>query len=171
MIKLSMGIVTGYEIKPNKDGNLDKILLLVKILTDNDIQTVEYMRDIGDQTIPVNGTRVLIIGIGKTWKIAIRSDDGIPPTMSVGEKKIYSVANNDVSAFVNFRNDGTVEINGSANYAVRYQALQDAFDQLKTDFDAHVHSGVTTGPGLSGTPTTSITTDISDARVDEVKLP
>jgi len=76
---------------------------------------------------------------------------------------------------------GIIELNGNADFVTAYTDLKIAFDQLKTDlnnfitiFNAHIHSGVTTGPGSSGsspTPGTPSTADMSGAKVDTVKVP
>ncbi len=84
-----------------------------------------------------------------------------------------------------FKNNDTVwEINGNANFAVRFGAMETAYNQLKTDFDnlvtlynAHIHiTTATITPGVPGviSPTTSTgsasTGDISGAKVDNIKV-
>ena len=70
---------------------------------------------------------------------------------------------------------------GATDFAVAYTDLKTAFDQLKQDlntlinlYNFHVHSGVTTGPGSTGT-TPSVGTpssaDMTAAKVDKVKVP
>ena len=80
-----------------------------------------------------------------------------------------------------YNDSGKVEIQGNSDFAVRFSALETAYNQLKADYDnlvtifnAHVHSGVTTGPGSSGptpTPGSPSTGNISGAKVEEVLLP
>jgi hypothetical protein len=72
-----------------------------------------------------------------------------------------------------------MEIGGDAYNMVRYQELETAFNQLKSDlnnfisiFNAHTHAGVTTGGGTSGVTATSGTSssaDITPAKIDEIK--
>ncbi len=88
----------------------------------------------------------------------------------LGGEKLYSISSGSIQAFINIKNDGIIEINGNSDFAVRFNALQTAFDQLKSDFNAHTHASVTS----LGTPTVPIpqsTADITPAKVDEVKLP
>ena len=67
------------------------------------------------------------------------------------------------------------------DYAIKYLELKTAFDQLKTElnnfitvFNAHVHTGVTTGggsSGLSSTPGVAATADMTNSKVEKVRLP
>ena len=70
---------------------------------------------------------------------------------------------------------------GGVDFAVQFTALQLAFNQLRTDFNAlatvvttHAHGGVTTGPGVSAvsdTPGVPSTADMTAAKVLTVRLP
>ena len=67
------------------------------------------------------------------------------------------------------------------DFAVRFNELKVAFDELKQDhndlvtlFNSHPHTGVTTGPGSSGPPAspgTPSTADMSDSKIDKIELP
>jgi hypothetical protein len=91
--------------------------------------------------------------------------------MEIGERKLYSQDGGLIKAFINLLVGGDIELNGNANTAVAFAALETAFNQLKSDFNTHTHTGVTTGPGVSGTPSTPSAADMSGAEVDTVKLP
>lgn len=80
-------------------------------------------------------------------------------------------------------NSSTTEINGNADNAVRYSALETAFNQLKQDYDnlvsgfnAHVHATAAVGPPVPPTPVppfipaSSSTADITGSKIDEVKV-
>ena len=69
----------------------------------------------------------------------------------------------------NIKNDGIIEINGNSDFAVRFNALQTAFDQLKSDFNTHTHVSVTS-LGTPSVPVPQSTADITPAKVNEVKL-
>ena len=88
---------------------------------------------------------------------------------------------NDKSEII-LKDDGIVEINGNADFAVAFNDLKTAFDQLKNDFNnfvtikynLHVHPGVLSGGASTAvTPATGTATaaDMSNAKVAEVKLP
>ena len=176
---LRTGTVTGNEIKKNRDGTGKRRLLQVEISDPDDIQTVELMSAAGEDVDPPVDSRVLIIDVGAAYKIAIAADDGIEPSMDEGEKKIYSIDGGAISAFINFLNTGVLELNGNADFAVRFNELKSAFDELVTDFnnlvtvhDTHMHPTAATGPPSLPTVTgTSSAADMSAAKIDEIKVP
>ena len=163
---MQTGRVTGQEIKPNRDGGVDVRLLQVNLNTDQrpDIHTVQYFPMSGDDSPPQNGDRVIVLSIGQSFKIAIAVQDSVIPSMPAGEKKSFSRDSaGDIAAFINFLAGGDLELNGNAYTAVRFAELQTAFDQLKSDYNSHVH-GASSGPN----PTTSA--DITPAESATVKL-
>ena len=174
------GIVTGREFKKNRDSENDRLLLQVQITDADDIHTVEYMSPPGEDSNPPNGAKVLIIDAGRAYKIAIAADDNIQPSMQEGEKKLYSISDGAIAAFINFLQSGIVEINGNNDFAVRYNELETGFNQLKSDHDNFVaniyglHNHPTAPAGPISTPSvlgSASTADISAAKVNEVKLP
>ena len=174
------GIVTGRELKKNRDGGNDRLLLQVQITDADDIHTVEYMSPPGEDSNPPDGSKVLIIDVGRAYKVAIAADDNISPSMEKGEKKLYSISEGAIAAFINFLSSGIMEINGNSDFAVRYNELETGFNQLKADHDdfvanvygLHSHATAPTGPvsppSVLGAASTA---DISAAKVEEVKLP
>lgn len=173
------GKITGSEVKKNRDGVGNRRLLQVEISDPDDIQTVELMASAGEDVNPPVGNRVLILDVGAAYKIAIAADDGIEPSMDEGEKKLYSIDGGAISAFINLLNTGILELNGNADFAVRFNALQTAFDQLVTDFnnlvtvhDTHMHPTAATGsPSLPTITGTASSADMSGAKIDEIKVP
>jgi hypothetical protein len=178
---ITIGRVTGQEIKENRNGAADVRLLMVRISNDSDIQTVQYMPMSGDDSPPQNGDLVAIISIGPAFKVAIGVQDSVVPEMDPGEKKLFSRdSGGAIAAFVNFLAGGNLELNGNDYSAVRYQELETAFNQLKSDFNnlvtaynAHSHTGVTVGAGVTGSPVAAgvpSEADISPAESDTVKI-
>lgn len=176
------GTVTGREIVKNRDGLTDRLMLQVEMSDTDDIQTVELYNTHGEDNSPIDGTKVIVIDLGSAFKIAIAADDGIVPSMQVGEKKIYSLdSGGAIVAFINYLESGIIEINGNADFAVRYLELETAFNDLKSEYDdlvtkfnVHIHSGVTAGganTGGSDVSGNSSTADISDAKIDNIKVP
>lgn len=99
---------------------------------------------------------------------------------AVGELRLYSTDNNGVMKTYHWlKNDGTQEIGGNTDFMVRYSKLEQAFNQLKGDFNTHVqhynahaHAGVTAGGASTlPTPTTSnpSNADITPAKIQEIK--
>ena len=167
------GIVKGFEVGKNRDGTKNVLLLKVEISGTDDIQTVQYMNAPGDDSIPPSGSIVTILSAGKSWKIAIACHDGkdFNDKLNEGEKYLYS---KDESSFIKILNDGTIEINGDADNAVRFSDLKSGFDSLVAFINAHTHPfiGVPVGnPGTTAVVSTPSNDTIDSAKVDEVKLP
>lgn len=87
-----------------------------------------------------------------------------------GETRLFSVdADGNLKAYLWLKVDGTLELLGSAKHMARFEELETAFNQLKSDFNSHVHPGVTAG-GASTSPIVSPSTaDISGAKAENVK--
>jgi len=166
------GKITGRTITNNRDGTNQRVMLQVQMTNPDDIQTVEYVSLPGQDENPIDGSRVYIIEVGESYKIAIAVDDGVTPTMDTGEKRLYSLSDAGViQAFIKLLKTGIIEINGDADFAVRFDALQSKLTALEAQLLAHVHPGVTTGGGNTGVSVTAFDIDITAAKVDEVKLP
>jgi hypothetical protein len=200
VMMLRIGRITGSEIAPNRDGEDNVRLLQVEVTDADDVQTVEQIRGTGDDQNPQDDTAVIIADLGPAWKIALGIDDGVEPTMAVqGERQIYSYdVLRTIQAFIRLLVDGTIHINGDADFAVRFNELETAFNQLKTDHDDfadvmnnHIHATTATvgagpavgviskptGPAPEYTPSTpgapgvqSSSADIAPAKVEDVKL-
>ena len=157
------GIITGREVTTNRDGENQRLMLQVQLTNSDDIQTVEYVSLPGQDENPIDGNRVYIIEVGETYKIGIAVDDGVTPDMDTGEKRLYSVSDAGViQAFIKLLKTGIIEINGSADFAIRFNALNTALQSMLTDLNADIVAA-----GGAG----STTLDISGAKVAEVKVP
>jgi hypothetical protein len=92
-----------------------------------------------------------------------------------GEIRIFSTdeTGNDLKAYLHCKSDGLLELNGSADFAVRYNALNTGLSNQDTQINTELTKIATAinaiVPG-SYTPVT-VSTDISNSKVDEVKLP
>lgn len=98
----------------------------------------------------------------------------------VGEFRIYSLDSENVLAtYIHLKNDGTMEIGGDTDFMVRFSELKSGFDRLKDDFNdhltnynTHVHAGVTVGAGSTAV-TTSVSppsgASIDASKIDEIK--
>ena len=160
-----IGTVRGREIKPNRNGDHDVILLQVEISGPDDVQTVELMTHAGDESSPPDGAQVVLLGAGSAWLIAIAADDLITPGIAEGERRVYSQDAGARKATIYWRTDGQLELNGTGDHAVRFAALETAFNQLKADFNAH-------GGHFSGEiPPVASTADISGAKVNTIEVP
>ena len=160
------GIITGRTLQKNRDGTGNRIMLQVEMTNPDDIQTVELYAPGGQDVNPPDGSRVVIIEIAPTYKIAIVADDGIEPSMLDGEQKLYATDGISILSFINLLTDGNIELNGNADFAVRFAALNTA---LQT-FVIAINAVLATKADASGTPG-ALTLDITGAKVNEVKVP
>lgn len=167
---IATGKITGFEIKENQDNPVSKLMLQVEVTDPDDIQSIQAMSRSGEDSNPPNGSTVTILNVSDSFKLIVASDDGIVPSMGQGEKKLYSVSGGAIAAFMNFLTTGVIEINGNADNAVRFSNLETAFNQLKADYNLHVHA-LAGGVGVASPPSPTTTADMSSAKVDEVKLP
>lgn len=104
--------------------------------------------------------------------IGFRSRDG---------NTVIQIAANDDVEITSDGGSGDVVLNEGSGTAVEYSRLKTAYDQLRSDlntligtYNTHVHSGVTTGTGSSGTPGSAAipsTADMSGAESGTIKLP
>jgi hypothetical protein len=182
-----IGEIKSSEVRKNKDGETDVLMLTTELADPDDLQSIQLVTQSGEDYHPKEGSKIIIVTIGESFKVAIACDDGIVPTVDEGERRMYSIdSGGSVAAVIYLKSDGTVEINNGGGTAVEFSRLKTAFDQLKSDFDdlvskynAHIHAttAVTGGGGPVGViaPTTSTdsptTADIDPAESNTVTLP
>lgn len=164
IFSIRIGTVTGRAIEKNRDSANEFIMLQVQFFKD-DVQTVQFYSQAGDDTSPQNGTQVIVFELGPAFKVAIASSDGITPSMQPGEKKLYSTVGDDIKAFINLLDSGIIELNGNTDFLVRFEALNTELQTLVTDINTAL-AGKTDGAGTAGT----LSLDISSAKVDTVKV-
>ena len=124
---------------------------------------------IGNPPAGIKGVRLRI----GSWDVIIGAlNYQVPLPADPGETKLYSTdADGAEQATAILKPDGTMEVNGNADFAVAFNDLKTAFDQFKSDYNAHVHTGVTTGGGSSGPPAAPTTADIDPAKISTIKVP
>lgn len=167
-----IGTVTNNETRKNRDSEESQRLLSCEIEADS-VQTVELSNVSGEDTNPLNGDTVLVININDAYKLGILIDDGIAPDGSInkGEKLLYSRdSSGAVMAKVALKNDGQIILNDGADFAVAFEKLKIEFEELKNKFNAHVHTGVTSGPSSTGTTPQQSVANIDNVKVEKVRL-
>ena len=162
--KIRYGTVTGREIKENLNSVTEALMLQVEFLK-NDVQIVQFFSQAGDDTSPPDGSKVVVLELTPAFKVVIASDDGVTPSMEPGEKKIYSTLDSDIKGFINLLNSGIIELNGSNDFAVRFNALDAALQGFVVSVNAALATKLD-GGGAAGI----LALDISAAKVDEVKV-
>lgn len=189
-----VGTVTGQSISKNLDGDLNVRLLQVEI-TDEDTQEIQAVYFGGEDNAPPEGATVYILQVSSAFKIVIGVDDGIEPTIDAGERKIYSQASGVIKAFSHYKKDGEInnqndngfydlkstgqlELNGAGDFAIRFAAMNTAFNLLKTELNAlvtaynlHGHPTAPSGPvSVPDTPGVPAAAVMTAAKVNNVEV-
>ena len=127
-------------------------------------------------------TRGVKIRIGKLSIVIAAYTYGVEPPENEGALKLYATdADGNEKGSHLLDNDGTHVFNEGEDWAVRYSALETAFNELQgqhnklqSAIDLNTHGGVETCGGSTATPAPSgaeSTTDISAAKVEEILIP
>lgn len=156
----------------------------VQRLGKSDIQTPFQGNPAGIDSQPIPGLKAIHAQTGEKGEPVIIGYINEELLAADGEIRVFSLDSDGVlQAYLMAKNDGILEVNGSADFMVRYSELETAYDQLKSDFDnfvstynTHTHPvpGVTAGAvsvvasvtTATGSPSTG---DISGAKIDNVK--
>jgi len=167
-----LGTITGSEIKKNRDSDSNSRILGAEISSPEDIQTVELITGPGEDFSPEDKDVVLIISLGSAYKMGLIIDDQIVPDPSIekGEKEIYSKLNGAKKAKIRLNKDSEIILNDGVDFAVSFNELKTQVDQLRTDLNAHVHTGITAGGANSGVPLSPFTVSVDGTKVEKVKL-
>lgn len=164
-----IGKITGLEIGKNKDSELDVVLLQVQITEENDIQTIQ-LESSNLEIIPEINDFVYINKVNDSFKIAniyetkINSDG----SLTNGEARLIAKQDGAIKSFIICRVNGDVELNGNADFACRFNALETMVNDLNSKFDSHLHPH---GEPNTGPPNSSLNLDPSGIKVDTVRMP
>lgn len=126
---------------------------------------------------PLDGPNKMGIVTPEGNLIVIDDDNGKLNLYFNGDISVYSESNVVVSANkdINVSSGDTVILNTGENHGLiniaqltekLNQTIQE-LEQLRSMFNSHVHSGVTTGPGSSGPTVTQVTKPFSQFVVDD----
>lgn len=162
-----IGIITGREVKKNRDGDKDRLLLQVEMIS-GDIRTVELVSQAGEDTNPASGCRVVVIDVADSYKVGIAISDDLAPEVDPGEKEIYSTDSPATAKQARTKWDGAGNVvhNQGVNSAVSYVALDAALQLLVTAINAALATKKDEAGSAGG-----LTLDISLSESPTVKLP
>lgn len=177
MIKLVNVISSEFD---KQKSRIVKYLRLGK----SDIQTSEEVSPYGVDSSPIKNMIAVYCETSVKGENVIIGYINKNQLAAPGEVRNYSTdANGNLKFYTWLKNDGTYLLGGDVDNAVRYSALALAFNQLRTElnahialYNAHVHvilaagavpAPFTTSP--TATPATPSTADISPAKIEEIK--
>ncbi len=156
----------------------------VQRLGKSDIQTPFQGNPAGIDSQPIPGLKAIHAETGEKGEPVIIGYINEELLAEDGEIRVFSLdSNGALKAYLMAKADGILEVNGNADFMVRYSALETAYDQLKDDFDnfvstynTHTHPvpGITAGGASTvasvttstGNPSTG---DITPSKIDNVK--
>jgi hypothetical protein len=167
------GIVKGQAIEKNLDGEQNVRMLQVEITEPDDVQGVQQITWPGDDNAPVEGDTVVILEISETYKVVIGVQDQIEPAVESGERKLYSQDGGAIKSFLYFKKDGQMILNGTGDNAVRFSALETAFNDLLNKWNTFANAYVPGGPSAVGSPpsASASSADISTAKINTIEVP
>ncbi len=127
----------------------------------------------GVDATPPKGYKAIYAETGVKGKGVIIGYINTNQVAAIGEHRVYSTdADGKVKTYIHLKNDGTCELAGSVDNAVRYselnKELQQFIQKVNTEL-AEISLGIG-GAGGSYTPTV-FTLDISKAKITEIKTP
>jgi len=162
-----------------------RLISKVKRLGSNDSLTAFNIQPPGIDARSIKGMKAVYMETANDSEAVIVGYINENPKAGEGETRFYSVDSDGVEKnYIHILSDGTIEIGGNADNMVRYSKLEDAFNELKADFNdlvskynSHIHIttatvGATAVPGVIS-PTVSVDVpsiaNILPAKIDEVK--
>jgi len=160
--------------------------LFIKILRygKNDVQTPKQVSPYGFDSNPVKDMVAVYAKCGSDNNNVIIGYINKNSIAKVGEMRLFSTDKDGVEKFYYYlKDDGTTEIGGNTNFAVKYNELKDEFDKLKDTTDDLVQqwntfcasytpgspSALGTPPTLSTATVTPNTSDITQCKNDKIK--
>lgn len=146
----------------------------------SDVQTSFEVAPAGIDAGPSKGKIGLWAQTGDKGKTVFLGVLNTNQKAEAGELRLFSVdANGTEKTYLWLKKDGNIEVFGSDDHMVRYSKLEQAFNELKSDFNTfvntyngHTHPGVQSGGSSTSTTPASGTTssaDISPAKITHIK--
>ncbi len=84
------GNVVGAEIGKKGDSTTDTVIIDVMFTDKDDVRPVEWLPGPGEDSTPVDGSRVIVYELSSGYLVAIGGNDGATPVSTAGTKEIYS---------------------------------------------------------------------------------
>lgn len=159
--------------------NLKRRVIKVLRFGKSDVQTCIEALPYGIDSNPIKDMVAVYAETSEKGKIAIIGYFNKNQKAAVGELRLFSTDANGFEKFYTWlKNDGTMEIGGNTNFAVKYNELQTEFNALKkshndllTEYKTHVHAVTAVGSPTAATISTQTpnTSDITQSKNDKIK--
>ena len=134
-------------------------------------KTVQEVSSFGDDGNPVENMTAIYADTAENGEPVILGYINENQLAGIGEKRLYSLdENSNISFYIWLKNNGTFEIGGTADNAVRYKKLDDSLQAQKTAINTELTKIAAAIAGLGWAyAVTPITIDTSAAKINEVK--
>lgn len=140
-------------------------------------KTADVISSFGDDSNPLPETIAIYANTSEVGDDIIIGYLNANQIAEIGEKRIFSLRDDGTLSFsIHLKNDGTCEIGGDTDFAVRYSELETAFNELKGKVNDliqnyNTHSHAANGGAPPASPATPSSADITTAKIDEIKVP
>jgi len=178
---LQSGVIKNRKIDYNRGTVVKKTMLDVEITEADDLRPAQLITIAGENYNPPDESRAFMLTIGKAWRLCIAVDDGIEPVeLEQGERELYSSDGGERQATIRLKKDGSIVVNGGDDNAVRFSALETAFNELKDKVNEilsglKTHTHPVAGPLASATtpplPIINSAANVSPAKIEEIFFP
>jgi hypothetical protein len=155
-----------------KESIIEKGSRILKVVQFG-VKTADVVSPFGDDSVPLKDMTAIYANTSEVGDNIILGYINNNQLAAIGEKRIFSLKpDSSLSFAVHLKNDGTCEIGGDEDFAVRFNALNTALQNEVALVNAEltkIAAGIATAGG-SYIPA-PITLDLNLSRVDNVKLP
>jgi hypothetical protein len=138
-----------------------RLLKSIRFGTKDGKQSFESM-PYGVDSSPISGMKAIYASTGTSGKSVIIGYINTNQVAEEGETRIFSSGGE-----IWLRTNGTCEILGTGNFLVKFNELETAFNQLKSDFNNHVHLDPISG--ALPPPTTPSAANMGGAKATKIK--
>lgn len=146
---------------------------IIKILRlgNTDVQTAKEASSYGVDSNPIAEMRAIYARTSDNSETFIIGYINKNQLAAVGEMRLYSTdANGALKFYTWLKNDGTYEMGGNADNAVRYAKLNTALEEEVNKINTELGKIATAIAAVGGTYTVApVSVDISAAKIDEIK--
>lgn len=152
----------------NKIQKARRILKVLR-LGGSDVQTGWAIQPFGIDSAPLEDKEMVALyaKTGKRGEQVIVGYINENAIAKAGELRLYSMKSGSEKTYMYFKEDGTIELNGKADNFVTFTDMKTAFNQLKSELNAHVHTGNLGAP--TGPATPQATASMSQAKSKNIK--
>lgn len=147
------------------DSTLRRVVKVLR-LGSSDAKTAKEILPFGFDSNPLKNMVAIYAETSSKGGNVIIGYLNINQLAQIGESRMFSTdAQGNLKTWIWLHTDGSIELAGKANHLAQFEGLQKAFNQLLSDFNAHVHTA-------NNTPiATPSTADISTAEIIQLKCP